>query len=429
LGLLECSRIEELAEEAQKFVRNLANLIFESELNKELVELGVSKQTLPLSSAILDALTENLASTDGPDLTQALEQTRVIVNALIESPVIAVDLAKAVLRQFATRLASLCYEQAWLRKTGGAAGLKLLTTNISLDFKSRWCQTHELEIVRALLFMLKDTPADAPPNVHHSSETLLFIMRNSVIISDSSQESQARLKYMVTLLIVELSSQTAIVRETSKAAIKILADARNITIAQLLTPSRDRLLNPIFTKPLRALAFSMQIGNIDAITYCISLDPPLLDFEAPAPKASESTGESSNGASQGSAAASGSSSMETSLSRVLSEALGIADADDAALAGRTNQQRNAALLTKLRVVCVKMLSAAMATSEFGLPRQAATRMRIVSVYFRLLYSPAPEVVDASYDALQQVTIGTSKLPKELLQTGLRPVLMNLADHR
>lgn len=424
LGLLECTRIEELKAEATPYMSDLVNLIFSTELTREVSEPGSSKQNLPLSSALLEALTENLACTEGSDLVQAIELTRQFLESLIASPDISLDSSKAVLRQLATRLASVCYEQAWSRKTGAAAGLKLLTSDLSLEFNTRWCQSHELEIVRALLFMLKDTPLEAPLNVQEASETLLHVMRNSITVSETSNDASARLKYMVSLLIVELSSQTAIVRDTSKAAIQILADSLNIPIAQLLASSRDRLLGPIFGKPLRALGFPMQIGNIDAITYCISLDPPLLDFESS--KASDQSDAASTPSSQSQANA---TSMETSLSRVLVEALGIADADDQALAGRNHQQKNATLLTKLRVVCVKMLSAAMATSEFSLPRQSQTRMRILSVYFKLLYSRSSEVVDAAYDALHQVTIGSGKLPKELLQSGLRPVLMNLADHR
>lgn len=424
LGLLECTRIEELKAEAVPFVSDLVNVIFATELTREMAESGSSKQSLPLSSALLDALTENLACTEGADLKQAVEFTRQILENLIASSIVSLDSTKAVLRQFATRLASVCYEQAWTRKTGAATGLKLLTTDLSLEFNTRWCQSHELEIVRALLFMLKDTPLEAPLNVQEASSTLLHVMRNSITVADTNNDASGRLKYMVSLLIVELSSQTAIVRETSKSAIQILAEALNMSIAQLLASSRDRLLGPIFGKPLRALGFPMQIGNIDAITYCISLDPPLLDFESA--KASDQSESGSTPSSQSQANA---TSMETSLSRVLVEALGIADADDAALAGRNHQQKNATLLTKLRVVCVKMLSAAMATSEFSLPRQSQTRMRILSVYFKLLYSRSPEVVDAAYNALAQVTVGSGKLPKELLQSGLRPVLMNLADHR
>lgn len=52
---------------------------------------------------------------------------------------------------------------------------------------------------------------------------------------------------------------------------------------------------------------------------------------------------------------------------------------------------------------------------------------VTSVYFKSLYSPSPEVKDVAHEGLRMVLTHQSRLPKELLQTGLRPILMNLAD--
>ena len=53
-----------------------------------------------------------------------------------------------------------------------------------------------------------------------------------------------------------------------------------------------------------------------------------------------------------------------SLFRLTTEALAIADADDNALAGRQVHYKQLQLLTQLRVVCVHLLSAAMASDKF-----------------------------------------------------------------
>jgi transformation/transcription domain-associated protein len=109
----------------------------------------------------------------------------------------------------------------------------------------------------------------------------------------------------------------------------------------------------------------MQIGHIDAITYCLSLRPPLLSFSE-------------------------------ELVRLIQEALALADAEDQALVSKSNQYKNATSLTNLRVVCIKLLSATMASSEFMSPKQAPTRSRIISVFFKSLYSKSTEVVECSY---------------------------------
>ena len=53
--------------------------------------------------------------------------------------------------------------------------------------------------------------------------------------------------------------------------------------------------------------------------------------------------------------------------------------------------------------------------------------RVTSVYFKSLYSPSQEVKEVAHEGLRMVLTHQSRLPKELLQTGLRPILMNLAD--
>ena len=53
--------------------------------------------------------------------------------------------------------------------------------------------------------------------------------------------------------------------------------------------------------------------------------------------------------------------------------------------------------------------------------------RVTGVYFKSLYSPIPEVKDVAHEGLRMVLTHQARLPKELLQTGLRPILMNLAD--
>lgn len=49
------------------------------------------------------------------------------------------------------------------------------------------------------------------------------------------------------------------------------------------------------------------------------------------------------------------------------------------------------------------------------------------MYFKSLYSPNPDVKEVAHEGLRMVLTHQSRLPKELLQTGLRPILMNLAD--
>lgn len=46
-----------------------------------------------------------------------------------------------------------------------------------------------------------------------------------------------------------------------------------------------------------------------------------------------------------------------------------------------------------------------------------------------MYSPSPEIVEVAHQGLKSVLAIQTKLPKDILQTGLRPILVNLADAR
>ncbi|GAA96948.1 uncharacterized protein L969DRAFT_90354 [Mixia osmundae IAM 14324] len=452
-GLFESARVDEFREEATEFLMRLAEYIFALELRREPIDGSIGRHVLPLSSAMIDAMAESLASAESEYLRETAAHVQRIVEGLIafrdsaDPPKPA--FVHAILRQLAARLSSLCYDQSWQRKTGGATGIAILTSKMQLGLN--WMLDHELEFVRALLFTLKDMPSDPPGNVGEVSQTLLHILgtcnappsaqieagpdpsksadamqvdkpNSAKLAADSApaetpkknpalaqQSKVQKHNFLIGMLIIELSSQVETVRETAKASLEILSKSTGKTVTEMLRPVRERLLGPIFSKPLRALAFSMQIGHIDAVSYCITLRPPLIDLEENKDRPE--------------------ASMETPLLRLLTEALGIADAEDSALTGRATQHKNAALLTTLRVACVKLLSAAMATPEFLSPKYNATRMKTLGIYFKLLYVRSPDVVNAAYWGLKQVLNQQGKLPKDLLQGGLRPVLTNLSDHK
>ncbi|CAG8514761.1 8939_t:CDS:2, partial [Scutellospora calospora] len=315
----------------------------------------------------------------------------------------------------ASRFCSCCYKQEWFRKSGGCTGISILSSK--LDMGTQWMLEHELEFVRSLLFILKDmSPEFAAGYVEDASQTLLHVLTvcneqeqseslNDDEVMDSQdeheRERQNKFDKLITLLTSELSNANAAVRETVQASFQIIADLTKRDVTYLLSRARDTLLGPIFGKPLRAHPAPMQIGHIDAITYCLTLQPPLLDF-----------------------------SNNEELVRLLNEALTLVDADDQALTGRSTQYKASTAGINLRIVCIKLLSASMVRSDsFPQSTAAATRTRIIGVFFKSLYSRAPEVVEVANKGLQQVLQQQHKLPKDLLQAGLRPILVNLSDHK
>ncbi|CAO3646013.1 unnamed protein product [Mucor fragilis] len=303
-----------------------------------------------------------------------------------------------IFRVFASQFGSCCYKQEWFSKRGGCLGISIISSQ--LDMGTKWMREHELDFIRSLLFVLKDaSPEMANVNTVEATHTLSHVLKVcNRPEDDESPEAQQKFQHLIALLLSELSNSNSAVRETIQSSFQLLADLTGNEVTELLAPVRERLVAPIFAKPLRALPFAMQIGHIDAITYCLTLRPPFLDFN-------------------------------DELIRLLHEALALADAEDQALVSRSSQYKNATSLMNLRIVCIKLLSAAMACSDFSNQRQTHTRARIIQVFFKSLYSKAPEVVEAAHRGLKQVLAQQHKLPKELLQQGLRPILTTLSNHK
>ncbi|RXW12133.1 hypothetical protein EST38_g13721, partial [Candolleomyces aberdarensis] len=262
----------------------------------------------------------------------------------------------------------------------------------------KWIADREIDLVRTLIHVLKDLPNDLPRNIESVVDILVDVITISythIELSNDTALGRTRLSHIAGLFFPELQSPSAIVREASQKCISLLVEQSGRPAMELLLPHRDRTLTGIYTKPLRALPFLKQIGMIEAVRFCLKLDPPLAD-------------------------------LNDELLRLLHETLALADADDTQLLGPRHLRQSILEVIKLRVACIQLLTAALPLTDF-FSRQPQTRQRITGVYFKSLYSPSAEVKDVAHEGLRLVLGHQSRLPKELLQTGLRPILMNLAD--
>lgn len=103
----------------------------------------------------------------------------------------------------------------------------------------------------------------------------------------------------------------------------------------------------------------------------------------------------------------------------------------------------AVLHVKLRVESIKLMSAALASDEVMRPDDVShggndakrkpkdyqdLKHQVIKVFFRALLSRNKDVIAVARKGLKAV-IEREKLPKELLQQCLRPVLLNLTDLR
>lgn len=342
----------------------------------------------------------NQVSIDDQVATQLLNS---FYSTLLELFNNSVDLIvdSSILTPLSSKFTAACYQKEIITKRAGYLGIFTLCNSLSLGL--RWLWSHELRFVRAMLYVLKDSQSVLFSESFIASVTkflhYLIVACNqqgSLSNEDFLKERENYRNQLVALLASELSHSDRTVRESVQSSLQLLAKTVKAELSELLFPVRDRVLSPIFTKPLRALPFSLQIGHVDALAFCLSLRPAIVPFG-------------------------------DELLRLLHESLALADADDAAITGKGSVIKNAAHVLTLRVSCVRFLSASLHLTEMQNSELEGLRGRILTLFFKFLYYKAPEVVTVAMQGLELVTSSHQKLSKDLLQNGLRPILANLSD--
>lgn len=360
-GVFDAIHISELQDEAQKFFRDLSLAVFTKEIRASVPSEIFRRYPSPLFSAYLEALPHALAR----EATEEAQRAQVLISSIIQDLVAMVghngvkeqDIALP-LHQIASRFSALCLEDSWVRKSAGCSGIKIMACTPDLGVK--WINDREVELVRTLLHVLKDLVSDLPRDVDDVVDVLIRVLRvsNGDKVSDVTPHAR-KVGHLISIFSQELSSPNAVVRRAAQTCIELLTNVTGKTTYELLMPQRDRLLSQIYAKPLRALPFPLQIGMIEAIRYCVSLDPPLPE-------------------------------LNEELLRLLHECLAAADAEDSSLLGvRGNPRQSGIEVIKLRVACIKLLTASMPMTDF-FSKQHTTRQRclccICRTYFVLILS-------------------------------------------
>ncbi|EEB09408.1 transcription-associated protein [Schizosaccharomyces japonicus yFS275] len=294
-----------------------------------------------------------------------------------------------------------CYESQWYMKSAGFSGINCLTNSEVAGEK--WLRFAFTDICKALLFIIKDTASDfSILKIDEVQASILLLLTKTCTFPDtySTEEKCKLLLDLLSPFYFELPHPNGNVRSTVQNVLETASRTNNISVKDLLSPVKDRILAPIFGKPLRALPFALQIGHIEAITYCLSLKPAFLDYS-------------------------------DEFVRLLREAIALADAEDEAFLSiiKSSQVKSSNALNELRVTCLKLLLTALRTLRFEQPHQLQTRNKITSIFFKSLYNPAEDIFVIANSGLKEILSQNQKLPKEILQSGLRPILVNLSDHQ
>lgn len=417
-AIMFAESVPEFREEADVFLMNICRHFTILEIGRALVD--VKKEISPFdpkagegplfidARVLADAIVESLAS----ELPEVRDAAFRAIRAVYDSTTTILGSPDEVGKlSFFVHLTKVfchaCFEEEWYTKAGGTLGIKYLLDQVELG--EEWLVMKYLDLIKALLYVIKDMPQDLPEKTRSSAQVTLEVLLRRITLNvkkedalstpvqpGQAQSKQIRLPQVCTLFNDELSHMNKHVRGTARRSLEIIANATKAEIWELVEAHKDRLLSPIYAKPLRALPFATQIGYIDGIAYYMSLKNNFVSFDE-------------------------------HLNRLLMESLALADATDDSLAGKPAEFRTHESIVNLRVACIKILSKAMGFEDFQKGQNNPTRTRVVSVFFKCLYSESKPTIEAANDAIKAVLLQTTKLPKDLLQQGLRPVLANLQD--
>jgi transformation/transcription domain-associated protein len=348
-GVFDAVFIPELAVQAEEFALKLSSFVFEAEARRvQSKEAILRRYPSSMLSAYLEAFPRALARDDADERPKAQKFVTAIIGGLIALTNLRnLPLQDVVptLYHLAARFVAMCMEDSWVLKTGGCSGIRIMTQVHGYGIK--WVSDRELDLVRTLLHMLKELPYELPKDIQEVTDVLNTVLRVSHAYQEAQPESatnsRAKLVNLVGIFFSELPSASAVVRRAAQSCIALLVEISGKPVSDLLAPHRERMMGSIYTKPLRALPFPLQIGIIEAVRYCVSMNPPLTE-------------------------------LSDELLRLLHETLGLADADDLGLLGRGNPRQGGIEVAKLRVACIKLLTASMPMTDY-FAKQPQTRQR------------------------------------------------------
>ncbi|KAK7430359.1 transcription-associated protein 1 [Neonectria magnoliae] len=414
-AVMYAESIREFKEEANTFLLNICRHFAIVEVGRALVDLKRTYSPFdPLAGEgplhidtrdLSDAIVESLAS-DHPDVRDAAQEAIREIHTCFAT-ILGSDNPVGRLPFFghlSSTFCHSCYEEEWFTKTGGSLGINFLLTE--LDLGDAWVASKQTEFIRALMYVIKDMPQDLPEKTRCLAQTSLEVLLKRITKSIKKEDAlpiqqqqgqpqvkQPRLAQICMQFNNELSHTNKHVRESAQRSLELIANAAGCEVWELIDPYKDRFLQPIFAKPLRALPFAIQIGYINAMAYHMSIKSDWVTFDE-------------------------------NLNRLLMESLALADASDESLANKPAEFRTHEHIVNLRVSCIKLLSTAMTFEEFA---NNPTKGKILSVFFKCLYTESKPTITAANDALKSVLAVDRRLPKDLLQGGLRPVLQSLSD--
>eukprot|EP00911_Craspedida_sp_UC1_P000079 UC1_evm1s66 len=421
-----------LASETRPFAQGIVRhfVLVGTRRHPDLPALAPTAHPVVDEVAVAEAIAECLCSEKAPlgDLMLELLHTFVATAVAVIG-----DLAEAcrlpLFSALAHEICACCYKREWYCKRGGVRGIAFLVENMPQP----WVVARQVKLNKALLFAIVDLSNNVGSNVVAEARALSVILvrkccadgpwdltREIVLAPGSAamavaasatgapagppvQRVDTPLGKTMKLLASELSSPDGQVRDHVVDLLNIVSDLSGLAPAALLanTTLRDTLI----PKTGRNTPVNTQIGRISALTYALTIEPPLVEFE-PSPTGPNDQPTNSN-------------------TTYFAEVSQICRLDDntARQAARPNSPFSPQMIISLRHKGLSLLGAAQRTGAWS-----SFAKQTAEIFVRNLESTHTEIVDAALNGLQGMDV-TNSLPKEDLESVLRILMDKLSDYR
>ena len=313
---------------------------------------------------------------------------------------------RCLVAELLPRLTHCCFKKSWQSVVGGVAGVDTLTRVLP----AAALQSHLPRILQALLRALRSLPPHAVVEVRLATEVFHRVLERATPEGTPLRGPDAppRLEAAAGVLAEELfsTSSSPTVRPVVEEAVAGLARRSGLEVSKVLDVKATHV-GGLLSRPLHTRRVAVQVQVVRILDFCLSTRPePLIKIHA-------------------------------SFVGLLQEALSLAENDDAAVAAAKTGVANSANagddMHALRAACIRLMCSAMACPELKTPpagqeQLAQLRQRIITMFFKSLTSRNADVVDLAKRGLKRV-IQQQSLSKELLQSSLRPILVNLAHYK
>ncbi|KAK5200535.1 transcription-associated protein 1, partial [Cryomyces antarcticus] len=127
------------------------------------------------SSILADAMIETLSSDNAAVRDVAIEA----VTAIRDAAVVVFGASDRIdklpfFSHLAKTFSHSCHEEDWFVKAGGTLGIDVMANKI--DMGDEWMILHQIDFIRALMYVMKDVPQDLPANTRIQAQYTLEIL-------------------------------------------------------------------------------------------------------------------------------------------------------------------------------------------------------------------------------------------------------------